>query len=488
MIVSIRALNVGLVVFCIAAVACLCTSMAVWSGDSALRDTEDLLQESVGSAFDVGSTTVVKLSEVYLNQQADSVVRQFSSFFSVIHDASDQICHQMMTEETDVMTSWDYIYSWRKLFYHMVNVFDEYDGLGIVTTKLQTLQTYESYLTLGNRPDGYMHMFTLLNNGTDYDNMTTLPALNRSIQGDVLPDGTGDAYGYPNDHYEVFPVCDATGTTGVESRGAALDRPCQMQLYDIESKHLALLNYQPIGYSLWSPLTSLGYYAGVISQCVYADKAGNRVGITFAGTDLRKITSFLQELDLGQGSLGRVFAVVRNNWVIQGWQHWYMAGTSHGSYVLFSPFCAPHSLLLGLPSVHGGRCLGYLTNISSFYRSFVHEPDRGGYGEDRISAYPMPAKDTDDPLVAGTVDYLTLEHVVNETYTTTNAEKLAQQMAPGSFMMNTTRSPQGEEFFLKYVTSLPHSIIPTSQGKDIRQRTWSELVRGGIGGQEVPPW
>ena len=74
------------------------------------------------------------------------------------------------------------------------------------------------------------------------------------------------------------------------------------------------------------------------------------------------------------------------------------------------------------------------------YRSFT-----GAY------EVPMPAKDTDDPLVAGTVDYLTLPHVVNETYTTTNAEHLLQQGVPGSFMMNTTRRPDDEEFFVTYV-------------------------------------
>ena len=336
MIVSIRALNVGLVVFCIAAVACLCTSMAVWSGDSALRDTEDLLQESVGSAFDVGSTTVVKLSEVYLNQQADSVVRQFSAFFVTVHDASDQICHQVMTETTAVMTSWDYIYSWRKALYHMVARNDNYDGVGIVTTKLQTMQMYESFFTLGIRPDGYMHLNSLVNNGTDYDHVTTLPAVNRSVQGDALPDGSGDAYGYPNDHYPAYPLeCLADGKTAVDSRGKEFDVPCLNPEYNLAERHLALLNYQPVGYSLYSPLTDLGYNVGVISQCVYVDNAGNRVGITYAGTDMRKITAFLKTLDLGKGSLGRVFATVRHNWVVEGWQHWYMAGTSHGTYVCF---------------------------------------------------------------------------------------------------------------------------------------------------------
>ena len=361
MIVSIRALNVGLVVFCIAAVACLCTSMAVWSGDSALRDTEDLLQESVGSAFDVGSTTVVKLSEVYLNQQTDSVVREFSSFFNVLRDASDQICHQIMTEETAVMTSWDYIYSWRKAFYHMVARNYNYDGLGIITTKLQTMQVFENHLTLESRPDGYMHLNSLVNNGTDYDSVTTLPALNRSVQGDVLPDGSGNSYGYPNDHYPAYPFeCLADGKTAVDSRGKAFDVPCRHPYYDLREKHLTLLNYQPVGASMFSPLLELAYYVGVAAQCVYVDNAGNRVGITYAGTDMRKIGNFLQTLDLGKGSLGRVFAAVRNNWVVEGWQHWYMAGTSHGTYVILFTALSVFAFLLqvffrGVPHPHARK-------------------------------------------------------------------------------------------------------------------------------------
>ena len=334
MIVSIRALNVGLVVVCIVVVATLCTSLAVWSGDTALSDTQTSRDTSVKAAFDVGQSTMIKVVEDYLNQQARSTVRQFESFYINTQQYPERMCRQMMTEPRATLTSWDYIYSWRKEMYHMVHTYDT-TGVGIVTAAFQSFQTFESVATFNAAPGAYRHFFANVNNGSANDATTPsgLKAEVRTMQVDIVPDGSGDPYAYPQS-YETFPACEGLGVTGVQSDGASLDPPCILPDYNLKSTHLDLLNYQPIGVGMFTPLVSLGPYAGVLSQCVYADmQSGERLGIVYAGDDLRKISTFLQSLQLGVGSLGRIFSMVRHDmWT--GQQTGYMTGTSHGTYVL----------------------------------------------------------------------------------------------------------------------------------------------------------
>ena len=336
MIVSIRALNVGLVVVCIVVVATLCTSLAVWSGDTALSNTQTSRDTSVKAAFDVGQSTMIKVVEDYLNQQVTSTVNQFVAFFQVQSDTTDSLVARMMTQP-NVISDWDFIYGFRREFYHLVKTFSHYDGIGIVTLQHQTIQIFESELTLGKPDDAYHHFFANVNNGTFYDKPGGVPALMRAAQANIKTDGSGDVYGYPPVDDRVLPItCFGQGELALATNGTSMEPPCRTPTYNLIDIHLQLLNYLPIGASMFTPLVTIGRYVGIVSQCAYANVlTGERLGALHTGADMRKITVFLQALDLGQGSLGRVFAMVRVDWTSPGGggQAGFIASTSHGRYV-----------------------------------------------------------------------------------------------------------------------------------------------------------
>ena len=335
--ISIRALNVGLVVVCIVVVATLCTSLAVWSGDNALADTERSRDLSVKAAFDVGMETADKVVEDYLNQQATSVVDRFEAFFQVFIDATDSLCHRVMSQPA-VISDWNQIYSYRREFYHLVKTVDNYDGIGMVSTSFQTVQAYESEHTLGKQ-GGYHHFMANINNGSA-DKPGGEVVARRTFTGDIIPDGSGDTYGWPEHATEAHKYpdqCSNNGTLAAATDGKQLDIPCRFPGYNLNEIHLQLLNYQPVGVTLFTPLISMLRYVGVLSQCVYANVlTGERLGLVYVAADMRKITLKLAAMDLGKGSLGRVFAMVRKNWVSpSGDQVGYIAATSHGRYVCF---------------------------------------------------------------------------------------------------------------------------------------------------------
>ena len=336
---SIRLLFLGQVMLCIIIVASLCTSLAVWSGDRALSDTEDSCEESITTAFTAGQTTVLAVTDDHLNQVGDSTVKTLDTFWAVPRNAAAQMCRQLMSHDTATMESWDYLYTWRRSLYHMVSTHTEYDGVGIVTLDHQTVQVVEHHTTLARGPEEYHHYTGNINNGTAYDTPGGIPARNRTAQCDILTDGSGDCYGYPQQGL-TFPFeCDGSWEQSSMSNGTQMQVPCIFPDYNLYNMHMSLLPYQPIEAVRWTPLISLGPWTGIIAQCVYGDAlTGRKVGLAYSGTDMRKISEFLQTIDLGQsrGSLGRIFATVRHNWVspAKGDQVGYLAGTSHGTYAI----------------------------------------------------------------------------------------------------------------------------------------------------------
>ena len=336
MIVSIRALNVGLVVVCIVVVATLCTSLAVWSGDTALSDTQTSRDTSVKAAFDVGQSTMIKVVEDYLNQQATSTVNHVSAFFVVQMNLVDSLAARMMTQP-NVISDWDFIYGFRREFYHLVKTFDQIDILGLITTQHQTMQIFESELSFGKPDDAYHHFMAMVNNGTFYDKPDGIPARYRAAIADVMNDGSGDVYGYPSPvDYVAAQDCLPVGALALATNGTSMEPPCRIPFSDNVASQLHGMAHLPIGVATYGALVEAGGYVGVSSRAVYTNVlTGERLGAVYSAADMRKITVFLQALDLGQGSLGRVFAMVRVDWTSPGGggQAGFVAATSHGRYV-----------------------------------------------------------------------------------------------------------------------------------------------------------
>ena len=349
--VPLRAVIVVLVVACIAVVAVLCTSLSVWSGDRALNDTLDSGRHSVDIAFAAGHETVVKVTEDYLKQIGESTVRQLASFWSITENSVSSVCQQLMADDMAMMESWTNLNSYRVQMYQLSRNHYEIDGLGIVSRKYQSVQVFQSRLTMARAETEYHHFHAILNNGTDHDILGGVHAINRTVVVDVIPGGKALAYEYATDAGKnVFPFCLGNGITAIMTDGAAFDPPCRYPEYDLVTKHLKaflLLPQMGVGFNL--QLVGLGDYVGMTTQCVYGNAlTGERVGVVYGGSDMVKISHFLASIDIGQSrnSLGRIFVTVRKNWLSPGnmnIQHGYLAGTSHGSYE-FPPLNSPRAM------------------------------------------------------------------------------------------------------------------------------------------------
>ena len=342
--IPLRALTVSVVVVCIVAVTCLSTSFAVFTSDSAISDTKRNYQDALDIAFSASERTIIIVTEDYLNQQADTAVRLLEGFHSVTDDLVSSVCAEVMSENTQDVSNWEYIYSWRTRLFHAMARFHQLDGVGFATEKTQLFQIYENNNTFG-RPRGAYHQYhSVLNNGTDYDIEAGLPASIRTAFGDIIQavgphgmaEGRGDTFGYPQEAL-TFPFeCLPESGVSVETDGKVLSPPCVHPQFTMDVPYFMLYDRIEVGQAMYLPLISLGRYAGILCQCVYTDSSGKKIGNFWAGADLRKVTEYLRTLELGaeKGSKGRVFVTVRENWAEPGKHVGYLAGTSHGRYAL----------------------------------------------------------------------------------------------------------------------------------------------------------
>ena len=331
---SIRIVFVGLVVACIVVVATLCTTLSLLSGDRALEDTREVRDSSVAAASNAGEATTVKITEDYLDQIGKGAVQQISSFWGVVQHYTDSLCQTVMApKDPAVIGSFAHIYSLRTNLYYASKNLYEIQGAGLTTVDHQTVTISEFPATF-NSTD-FHHYSCIINNGSGYDVPGGMPAQYRTQHGEIIPDSEGDMYGWPDRVEGMYGTdCWSSGYRGVESKGAVLGLACVTPGSPVIATNLQALPYIPFGVSVFSPLISYGRYVAVIAQCAYGDPATQqRIGVALAGADVRKITTFLQTVDLGQdeGSFGRVFVTVRSH-MLDPTNVGMLAGTSHGEY------------------------------------------------------------------------------------------------------------------------------------------------------------
>eukprot|EP01061_Rhynchopus_euleeides_P003093 TRINITY_DN12375_c0_g4_i1.p1 TRINITY_DN12375_c0_g4~~TRINITY_DN12375_c0_g4_i1.p1 ORF type:complete len:859 (+),score=132.72 TRINITY_DN12375_c0_g4_i1:140-2716(+) len=330
-LLSIRALNVLLVASCVVVVGVLCTTLTLLSGNRALEDTRDSCDVSVASAFAVGESSVLAMSQQHLKQITTGAKNQVASFFSISQKYVQSLCTELNSADPAVIETWDYIYSKRAMMWNGVVEHDEFDAIAILATDYKYNAIVEAAGTLTNGPDEYHHIWVSSNNGTAYDAEAGKPAKYRTLMGTSNEPGTGNMWGMwtnrSNEHnrcHSYMPV--------VLSGGKILEAPCGYPLGDVlPSTYKNHYGIFPVDEVYFSGIETYGTYMGVVLKCDYQNKGtGQRIGLTTAGTDLRKVSRFLVSMDLGQkqGSLGRVFLVVRTAYFSGVGL---LAGASHGS-------------------------------------------------------------------------------------------------------------------------------------------------------------
>ena len=334
--VSIRSVTVGLVVACIVVVGTVCTLLSIVSSDRALDDTKKSRDASVEGAFEAGSTTVLDVTDKFLNELGDGGVRHLASFWGVAQNAVDAHCRILSAADPVEQQSWEFIYSQRSLMYNQLLTYPQLDGISLNTIKWQSFTVTENIHTMKNPKDGYHHIHGVLNNGTDYD-IPGIPNINRTLVGDISLDGSGDLFGFP-DNTSNGHRTDCVGELGMMTEGKYLESPCEYGNGDIVKDNLMLFGATPMGTVYNTPLVPVGPYVSVLTACDWGNHAGGyALGTIVAGSDLRGVSEFLENLDLGSPK-ARMFIVIKGNWAVPGYQAGVLAGTSHGSYVVFSIF------------------------------------------------------------------------------------------------------------------------------------------------------
>eukprot|EP01061_Rhynchopus_euleeides_P036356 TRINITY_DN612_c0_g1_i3.p1 TRINITY_DN612_c0_g1~~TRINITY_DN612_c0_g1_i3.p1 ORF type:complete len:925 (+),score=262.84 TRINITY_DN612_c0_g1_i3:168-2777(+) len=399
--VSLRTVNVGLVVGCVITVALVCSLLTLHTSDQALDDTRLTCNDSLDVVLRMGEETVLKITDDYLGQLGDGTVRQLGSFWGIASEMVGSYCRRLHATPDSTLQSWDYIYGFRSEFHAVATSLHEVDGMSIITTKYQVMQLIESPITMGRGPDEYHHFHGVINTGTDFDSVTGIPAVQRSLQGDLVP-GSGDLYGFPDMPLGSDPA-ECFGAVALFTNGSQFEPPCPYVLGDIHKVHYGHFNRTKMGTVYNPPLMSFSTHVGMLTQCDYGNQqTDDRYGLVLVGTDLRKVTLFLSTLELGE--LGRVFLVVRSNkWSTTGEQVGFLAGTSHGS-----PF----------KHVRDG----------AFYKMTQQE-----------QLLPLAAVNSSDTLVAGAAQYLSMP-VVSSTGTELRYEAVYKDKKPGYFQMKTNKS------------------------------------------------
>ena len=330
MLLSLRAIAVGLVVVCVVVVGTVCTTVSVLSADRALSDTKAARDVSVRAAFSAGEAGVLQLSEDLLNVIGDSTLREMTKFCGIGRDTVLTVCMQMGAYPDHVVTSWDFLYRKRVEFYHLSKAFSQIDGMGVITTKYQVVQVIENSATLNKPAKDYHHFHMVYNNGTDHAGGADV--VGRTLLTDMVPDGTADVYGMDDDSNVHRKDC--VGRSAVLSDGAVLDAPCAYPYGDVKQMHYHYFNRTAMYRVYASPMDSFGRHVGTLIQCDYGSATtGERFGLIASGSDLRKVSVFLSGLHLG--GEGRVFITVRRELFVGDTQFGYLAGTSHGRYVAF---------------------------------------------------------------------------------------------------------------------------------------------------------
>eukprot|EP01061_Rhynchopus_euleeides_P003114 TRINITY_DN12395_c0_g1_i3.p1 TRINITY_DN12395_c0_g1~~TRINITY_DN12395_c0_g1_i3.p1 ORF type:complete len:860 (+),score=240.59 TRINITY_DN12395_c0_g1_i3:54-2633(+) len=408
---SIRTLNISLVVICIAAVAGLSTGLTVWLTGRALEDIKVSRDTSINTAFTSGEASVRRLTDDLLMNLGDGARRDIVHFVDVSINQVEALCTQLSSEEEAVASSWDYLWGKRSQLFGVVARVPEISIIGFATTSYQNVQIMEVLQTMSRGPDEYHHYVGAVNNGTEFDVPGGLPAVNRTLLGDIIPGGTGNMYMYPEAPQVNFPACIGSGQEGVATNGAVLAPPCGYPHFDIGEAYFQLFPQLGIGPAAHGAVAMFQHVTGIATQCVFGNHhTALKRGIAFVMTDISGIQNMMQRIDVGQerGSLGRIYATARSN-------RWHpdlnLIGTSHGS--AWEPFFHPQ--------------FGYAVGWRA----------------------PILPQNCSDPLVAGTSRYLGEQVRVNSTHTLKRNEHLYELGTTHTFNLVTNRSAEGEQFYIR---------------------------------------
>eukprot|EP01064_Diplonema_japonicum_P036036 TRINITY_DN798_c0_g1_i11.p1 TRINITY_DN798_c0_g1~~TRINITY_DN798_c0_g1_i11.p1 ORF type:complete len:861 (+),score=256.76 TRINITY_DN798_c0_g1_i11:63-2585(+) len=347
---SIRLLNISLVLGCIIVTAVLCLTLAVTSSEDALDKTKQSRDTSVKDAFAVGEASVLRSVDENMNTLGNEALEFLSSFFTS-HRLTAQAALGIfqMPAPGDLEPSWETIYSHRSTMWNMMftNNMAGLTVLGLTTHDYKVLGISELSGTLLRGPDEYHHLLYLLSNGTAYDNQAWfngvqgVPAKNRLIATSALP-WTGDAHDFPDNVGNVLlGTCTFEFPQAFATNGSVLDRACSLDTLPFADAHGGAYNFPsaiqgPEGMR-WSSPVNIGAsgYSVMYIYGIFGHSARAKVGQVYGGVDVRAIKRFFKNIKIGVRSdggesYGRLFTVVRDYWLTPGSTSSDLIAVSHG--------------------------------------------------------------------------------------------------------------------------------------------------------------
>eukprot|EP01064_Diplonema_japonicum_P023985 TRINITY_DN34439_c0_g1_i1.p1 TRINITY_DN34439_c0_g1~~TRINITY_DN34439_c0_g1_i1.p1 ORF type:complete len:860 (+),score=100.08 TRINITY_DN34439_c0_g1_i1:43-2580(+) len=393
---SIKLLNIAIVLFSIVLTGFLCTYLVVLSSDDALDKTKKLRDDSVDNAFDVGTEGVQNITKALLNQVSGSATNMILSFIDPHTVASSMLAGMFLAENSSVTHQYNFFGNLNPVVWNLFNGLNHkgMTGLGFALDNYGSLLIYEDENTVQRPPEDYHYSGVVWNTGLN-SGASVQGGLARSMQSDTIP-YTGRPLGVPYDtDINVNWDSSTCRKSAIPTNGSIPDEPCVSELEDTKGLFYPLGALVESGEVAWTTPFPAQHF--LILACVGSFRhqdhptyqMGLHSGMSYAMIDLRHISYLLRSFNISEHS--RVYTTVRANWV------------------------PPHGT-------------GLVTGAS---RGRTHYYNNG------IKAiYPI---ESDDWVIKGTGEYLAEAGYDNVMQSTNLTE----------FNMTSDRAPEGEIFYVK---------------------------------------
>eukprot|EP01059_Diplonema_ambulator_P002730 TRINITY_DN1237_c0_g4_i1.p1 TRINITY_DN1237_c0_g4~~TRINITY_DN1237_c0_g4_i1.p1 ORF type:complete len:421 (+),score=98.23 TRINITY_DN1237_c0_g4_i1:47-1309(+) len=333
--ISIKVLNISLVLLCIFITAFLCTFLAITSSDKALDDTKHSRDASVSSAFETGEQGVTNRTVEYLGVVMANTVMFIEEFTNDQRKVAVSIARRIMAEPWDTVKMWEWH---RKADYYITYDLVRWQGLssiGIVLKNNMLYAIYEGSETMANPPDGYHYVNLVLNYGSDNPS----GGLGRSF---LASCDNGFPAGVTDPLTDVNWIGNATYPCvhrALATNGTQPDDPCIAKYSGnpAVSPVYQMSSSLPPGSSMWTNPVTFGGAFVAINCYAPVHHSGQHSGYVNSGADLRHISNYLSTQEIG-GPVGgypsraRVFVTLRSTWA-DSTQVGKMVAASHGEII-----------------------------------------------------------------------------------------------------------------------------------------------------------
>eukprot|EP00760_Papus_ankaliazontas_P008646 PhM_4_TR13901/c2_g1_i9/m.96091 len=326
---SVRTLTLVLSLLLVVTTAAICLSLSLTTASEALNDTEASGDEALATAFESAETNIKILTERYLTELSNNVirftanlfdgqVRAFDALFNILQPLANTAT--VPNVEVDMMDFWATLERLRPLASIMPAA---ETALTFLLTRLNRIYgVIENPYTI-QHDVGFRSYLGLVGRATD-NYLAEMFEIDKNMDS-VSPYWKCDRSNNCENHNPTAQI-----SSGVPCPASPFGA-CPVHTIVVQPESVGNLSLPlPRNSRSWGPFVTGGSYVGVgLTAPIYSDVIpkhplyDQRVGVLFWVVDLIKVTQFMERMDLPEGS--RVFGVVSH-----GVDMGYLTGASHG--------------------------------------------------------------------------------------------------------------------------------------------------------------